>query len=259
MNNLNFKDRINLTDNLITKKLLSIIIEKKTNLCYSADINNKFKLIDLVEKIGDHICVLKIHCDIIEEFDHDFSNKLIQLSKLLNFLIIEDRKFCDIGKTFIDQYTKGVFKIKDWSDLITVNCLSGEGILQSFHKLNIKQDKSMLLIYDLSCKNLIDSNYKNKVTSYLRDISYKNDILGVITQKNEINDPKVLYFTPGVNLSCKTDQNDQNYRSPEDAIKRDNCDIIIVGRGISYADDPIKTAILYKNLSWNAYLEKLSL
>ena len=135
-----------------------------------------------------------------------------------------------------------------------------------FHKTNDKDEayKNLRLLSGRRHRiytglTTIDSNYKNKVTSYLKDISYKNDILGVITQKNEINDPKVLYFTPGVNTNCKTDQNDQNYRSPEDAIKRDNCDIIIVGRGISHADDPIKTAILYKNLSWNAYLEKFTL
>ena len=59
------------------------------------------------------------------------------------------------------------------------------------------------------------------------------------------------------NYTNKKDSHDQNYRTPEDAILRDNCDIIIVGRGIYESEDPKKTAEIYKFLSWNAYNMKI--
>ena len=41
------------------------------------------------------------------------------------------------------------------------------------------------------------------------------------------------------------------------AIINDNCDILIVGRGIYESKDPVKTAEIYKFLSWNAYQNKI--
>lgn len=37
------------------------------------------------------------HCDIISDFDQDLVDRLVALSKSLDFQIFEDRKFADIG------------------------------------------------------------------------------------------------------------------------------------------------------------------
>jgi orotidine-5'-phosphate decarboxylase len=38
-----------------------------------------------------------MHCDIIDDFTHAFAEELVRLSKELDFIIFEDRKFADIG------------------------------------------------------------------------------------------------------------------------------------------------------------------
>lgn len=40
---------------------LKLIYEKKTNLCVSADITNKEKLLEIAELLGDEICMLKVN------------------------------------------------------------------------------------------------------------------------------------------------------------------------------------------------------
>ena len=45
----------------------------------------------------------------------------------------------------------------------------------------------------------------------------------------------------------------QQYVSPEDAIRLRGADIIIVGRGISKADDPAAAAKLYQDIGYNSY------
>ena len=68
---------------------------------------------------------------------------------------------------------------------------------------------------------------------------------------------ELIYMTPGVHLSATNDSIDQQYRTPEDAIIRDGCDAIIVGRGItqySSDNDFLKIIQTYQNRAWNAYL-----
>jgi orotidine-5'-phosphate decarboxylase len=57
------------------------------------------------------------------------------------------RKFADIGITL--QYTKGLFRIAEWADLVTVHILPGEGIIQALEQVNSKSkhfDKIMNVI-----------------------------------------------------------------------------------------------------------------
>ena len=86
--------------NKVHQKLKSVIIAKKSNLVFSPDVTDKNTLINLVNKVGKYICVLKIHSYIIENFDDEFITKLLKLSSHYNFLLFEDRKYCDIGNTF---------------------------------------------------------------------------------------------------------------------------------------------------------------
>ena len=80
--------------------LRKIIEEKKTRLCFSADLTNKKDLFNWIHKVGPNICLLKTHIDILDDFDQDVIRELLNLKKKYNFLIFEDRKFSDIGKTF---------------------------------------------------------------------------------------------------------------------------------------------------------------
>ena len=82
-----------------TKELNSIIKKKQTNICLSLDETNWTNFFSILDKVKDKICLLKIHLDLMEDFDQNIINKLIIMSKAYNFMIWEDRKLCDIGNT----------------------------------------------------------------------------------------------------------------------------------------------------------------
>lgn len=80
--------------------LLRLIHLKRTNLCVSADVTTTNELLALAEDVGDHICILKTHADIISDFNDKTIRGLNELSRRKKFLVFEDRKFGDIGSEF---------------------------------------------------------------------------------------------------------------------------------------------------------------
>ena len=81
----------------LTSYLLHLISIKRSNLCVSADVNSTSALLRLAEDVGDYICVLKTHADIIDDFSEKTIKGLNEISRKKHFLIFEDRKFGDIG------------------------------------------------------------------------------------------------------------------------------------------------------------------
>lgn len=84
----------------LTSYLLQLISIKKSNLCVSADVHTSSALLRLAEDVGDYICVLKTHADIIDDFSEQTIKRLSEVSRRKNFLLFEDRKFGDIGSMY---------------------------------------------------------------------------------------------------------------------------------------------------------------
>jgi uridine monophosphate synthetase len=96
----------------------------------AADLTSATDLLNLAEQVGPHICLLKTHIDIIEDFHPNVINHLKEIANHHNFLLFEDKKFRDIGKTVQLQYSKSIFQISSWANLVTAHPLLGKGILE---------------------------------------------------------------------------------------------------------------------------------
>lgn len=128
---MDYLSRMDYAASPVAKKLIQIMVAKESNLCVAADLTKVNEILDLASLVGPHICILKTHVDIITDFDENFVKSLKSLAEKHNFLILEDRKFADIGNTVALQYSEGIYKIGQWADLVTVHSLPGASILKA--------------------------------------------------------------------------------------------------------------------------------
>ena len=109
--------------------LFRLISIKRSNLCVSADVHSTTALLRLAEEVGDYICVLKTHADIVDDFGERTIKGLRDISRRKKFLLFEDRKFGDIGNTVQTQYTRGPCAIASWAHLVNAHIFPGPAII----------------------------------------------------------------------------------------------------------------------------------
>ena len=253
---LNFTERISYTKNPTAQDLFRLMNEKKTNLCLAANVITKSKLLCLADTIGPEICVLKTHIDIVEDYDNDLIIKLQRLSEQHHFLLFEDRKFTDVGDTVRLQYQDGVYHIADWAHIVNANLITGPGIIDGLKQIGLYKGRGLLLVADMNNQGTLA---KDDYTKKAVDMAEANTdfIIGFISTKKISDNPGLLHFTPGVRRQAGTNAIGQPYLTPENVIGELDSDIIIVGRGIYEAKDPIVEAKQYRKLGWQAYSAKL--
>ena len=245
---ISYEEKLKICDHSVAQKLLNIAIEKRSNLIVSADVTTTAELLNLVEKVGPHIVALKTHIDIISDFDADKTIlPLKDLASKYNFLLMEDRKFADIGNTQELQFSMGVFKISNWADFVTAQVIAGYDSLDCFRNVGVVAILSMS-----STGTLTDMEYRDQAVKIA--VSHPN-VFGGVAQNKIPNE--LLLFTPGVNLADSGDGKGQQYNTPEHVFTKLETDFIIVGRGIYKSDDAEKAALNYKIAGWNAYEQSL--
>ncbi len=243
-----YEEKLKNCEHSVSQKLLEIAIEKKSNLIASADVITTAELLQLADKIGPNIVALKTHIDIITDFDPDKTIlPLKDLATKHNFLLMEDRKFADIGNTQELQFSYGVYKISNWADFVTAQVIGGYDSLDCFRNVGV------VAIVSMSSKGtLTDQHYFEEAEKIA--ISHPN-VIGGVSQK-AISE-NLLLFTPGVNLDSKGDGKGQQYNTPDHVFRNLHTDFMIVGRGIYKSADAEQASLQYKTEGWNAYLDSL--
>lgn len=232
----------------VGKKLVEIALKKKSNLIVSADLITTSELLKLANEVGESIVALKLHTDIIKDFNFDFVNQLKKIAKDKEFLLLEDRKFADIGNTQELQFKEGIYKIASWADMITSHVIAGEESLKVFDNVGV------VAIVEMSSKGtLTDDFYITKAINVAENAA---NVLGAVAQRRVPDD--LLLFTPGVNLRKSGDNKGQQYNTPERVFQNIHTDFMIVGRGVYQAVNPAETAREYQTIGWQAYLNSLA-
>jgi len=225
--------------NSVASDIWANVQRKKSNLCYSCDGGS----LELLRLIAPYVCMVKIHMDIGITWLFD----IYDLALEYDFHVLDDRKYADIGSIVSKQSLE--------SSLCTAHSIFGQTTIDGLKK-GMNKDNSgalnagcFLIAQCSSASDLITPLY----TEMTRELAVENKdiVVGFISQES-LGDDGFLHLTPGVNNSISNDSLGQSYRTVEEAVIKQRCDIIIVGRGIYDAADPVATAMSYRDLGWSA-------
>ncbi|KAI9884848.1 MAG: hypothetical protein M1823_003375 [Watsoniomyces obsoletus] len=267
---------------------------KKSNLCLSADVSTTDELLDLAERVGDSICMIKTHADIIDDFGERTIRGLTELGRRKKFLIFEDRKFGDIGSTVQKQYRAGPLRIAQWASIVNAHIFPGPAIITALKSAATDAEllllppmreagdaassqapdahlphRGLLLLAEMSSEgSLLTGKYTEECVALARE--HRDFVIGFIAQRSLNGEPddNFLTLTPGVSLppaaggsseaSRTGDGLGQQYNHPRWVVLEQGSDIIIVGRGILKASDPRAEAERYRQEAWKAYEDRLA-
>jgi uridine monophosphate synthetase len=253
--NYSYSERAKLSLNKQGKRLLELMDQKRTNLSLSADVTSQKELLMLADLLGPEICLLKTHIDILEDFTPDLPHKLVALAEKHNFLIFEDRKFADIGHTVKLQYSGGIYRISDWADITNAHVVVGPGIIEGLKEVGLIKERGLLLLAQMSSQgNLATDSYTKRAIELASE--HSEFVMGFITREKLTNDPALIHLTPGVSGEERKDHLGQRYVTPEHVIGTLHSDVIIVGRAIYRAADPLAVAKSFRERGFSAYLQR---
>lgn len=128
-------------------------------------------------------------------------------------------------------------------------------------------ERGLLILAQMSSKgNFMTADYTKACVESARE--HKNYVMGFISQEslNSSSDDQFMSMTPGCQLPPADEPEDavvngdgkgQQYNTPKKIVGQLGNDIIIVGRGIIKADNPVAEAERYRKLAWEAYQERI--
>lgn len=249
---MSYQDKLKEAKNPAAKLLLETVIRKGTNLCVSLDVTGSEELLALADLLGPEICLLKTHIDTLEDYSDKTIQELLALSEEHGFLIFEDRKFADIGNTVKLQYEKGVYHIVDWAHITNAHIVPGPGVIEGLQEVGLPKGRGLLLLAEMSTAgNLAVGEYTAKAYDWAEQ--YNDFVIGFIGRGGKDVPAGMLVLTPGVNLETTGDTLGQQYISPEQAVAGGS-DVVIVGRGIYAAENPLEQARRYRVAAWSAVI-----
>lgn len=265
-----FAERSEQAEAVVARNLFELMSEKETTLCLALDETDPERFLALVEALGPEIAVLKTHIDTLENFSGKITVDLANLAREHRFMIFEDRKYSDIGQTVKNQYTKGIFHIIEWADIVNAHAISGPGIVEGLRDEVADHDlldqRAILLLAQMSSKgNLLDAAYTDKVVAMAKQNA--DFVMGFIGAGVESlphlakqAPPGFIIFSPGVKIGgdgIGGDRLGQRYSSPEKLVDA-GADLLVVGRDIWRSDKPVATAKRYRKLCWEAYQQRIA-
>jgi len=230
--------------------IYSKAFKRRSNVFFSADLDTMGAISDILYKIHPYILGIKLHSDIIADFDVE---QVLRWKRDYGILVIEDMKLGDIGSISLRK----VSSVSAYADYITYHALIGQTCVAM-----VKRAFAGLKLICVAEMSVADSVTRDD--TYIRyALSHIND--GFVLQRRGIellSDVAVPTFSPGISYSTDVSGNDTTaHTSPSGTLCALGTlgEFWIVGRGIYSEDDAVDAvdavAQRYQRDGWRYFLD----
>ena len=231
--------------------------EAKNRLIVALDYNNMEDAVKLTERLGDKISIYKVGLESFLSTDGKLVDYLHEKGKKV-FL---DLKFHDITNTVkmacANAIKKNVF-------MFNIHCSNGSKTMKEVSELVKESNSESFLIGVTVLTNLGENDIFEMFRSELKleeivlnlaTLARNSGMHGIVCSPQEAKDVKkklgkdFVTVCPGVrpkftlNADGKSNDDQTRIMTPSDAIKQ-GVDFLVVGRPITKAEDPVKSARL---------------
>jgi uridine monophosphate synthetase len=107
--------------NPLSNEIFNTMLWKGTNIIVSCNLTDTQSIMQLVNHLYPDILGIKLHSDIIVDFNDSFIAWLIEIKKSRHLFIIEDRKLSTPDPELCKQQLHGAHRIASWADAVTVS------------------------------------------------------------------------------------------------------------------------------------------
>lgn len=80
LHSLRYEERAALAQNAMGRSLLELMARKRTNLSVAVDVDTVEEMLDIADKVGPYVCVLKTHVDVFDSWSPSIADKLTALA-----------------------------------------------------------------------------------------------------------------------------------------------------------------------------------
>jgi hypothetical protein len=257
INYINANEYPPLLQNVLRSAILTLMMEKKTALCLSLDVNSWITAKKIIDVCGNYICMVKIkiaqYSDIVDITD--FQSEICELAAKYRFFILEDAGFHGKPKEIWNIAINGMYGVAAWSSFVTI---SGN-VTNIVKHWNVERDKTSLI----TCP-IIQTSYESSKTyvDYMKELDAYEVIAPIVITQNSPELKHILKLTPNILLK-KHVPTGASHRSIEDAIVRDGNHIVIMGSAIfkgvegeisgAILDDLVANVTEAANDSWRCF------
>ena len=220
----------------------------KKNIFVACDFSSQDEVINLIEKIKNHIFGIKVGLQYVTSTGISG----VQALAKFNLPIMYDVKAFDIKNT-VKGFAKSLKKIG--VSYATIHLLNGEETLKSI--VNETKDIKFIgvsVLTSFSNEDLESLGFKNDVEDQVQrlvKIASKTNLHGVVCSPLEVKmvkkiDSKLLCFTPGIRLESSNDDQKRTM-TPKEAVN-EGSDYLILGRPLTSGDPKENIKKIIKSL-----------
>ena len=201
-------------------------IQTSSKICVAIDRRTTADIKPFIEALGPHVGCIKLHADMIEDFDASFVEYLCDAKTRFGCLFWEDRKLADIGQTMQHQLCHPLYNIAAWADIVSCHALVGAESLQALSA--VAPSMMLVLIAQMSSAgNTLDTAYTQQAIRVAQQVE---SVVGIVCQTEQPDAAPLLTFVPGIaSSSVSQDDCGQRYHS---TAQKTFADVWVIGRAI---------------------------